>query len=332
MKPGPAELVLAELLECGQVEAPADDVCRKLGLSPRELYEAVETLRAAGHDIAWMDHGASRGFVLRLQARPGLADLGSLLKTSFIGRNLVWQEEVGSTNDLARQLAEGGAPHGTVVVAGRQSAGRGRRGRTWVSLPGEHLYASVVLRPQLAAERAFEIVFTAALAAAEALEWAGVTPCVKWPNDLEVDDRKVAGILTELSDDGRGGVRHIVLGIGMNVNAPAEAIPEELRARATSVQAAAGVPVSCAHLAATLFERLEEWLVLARSLGFGGVLDSWRARSSTLGGEVRVLLGDGQAVAGVAEDVDESGALLVREASGRVQRILAGDVTTLRRA
>jgi BirA family biotin operon repressor/biotin-[acetyl-CoA-carboxylase] ligase len=201
-----------------------------------------------------------------------------------------------------------------------------------VSPPGEHIFASVVLRPQRPADRAFELVFALSLAAAEALEWAGVAPRIKWPNDLEVDDKKIAGILAELADDGKGGLRYAVLGIGLNVNAPADAFPEDLRARATSVQAETGHPASCAHLAATLFERLEEWIVLGRSMGFTAVMDSWRARSSTPGAEVNVLLGDGQAVSGVAEDVDDGGALLVRDDAGKVHRILAGDVTTLRRA
>jgi BirA family transcriptional regulator, biotin operon repressor / biotin---[acetyl-CoA-carboxylase] ligase len=324
-----AELVLEHLREAPGSEAPAEDVAHKLGLGAAEVLSAIESLRQAGYEIGYVDNPRHRGFVLlREPAQPVAAELDRLLRTQAIGRHLVHREEVGSTNDLARELADEGAPHGTVVLADRQTSGRGRRGREWVSLPGANLYCSIVLRPALPPERAHELTLVAGVALAEALEGSGVAAQLKWPNDVEHEGRKLAGILSELHAD-EVGLHHVVVGIGVNVDVPAEAFPEELRTRATSVRAITGRPASCAQVAAALFDRLEEWLVLHESMGFGAVLDSWRARSSTLHGEVRALV-DGQVIAGVAEDVDATGALLVRDAAGKQHRIVAGEVTTVR--
>ncbi len=331
MSASAAELVLEHLLEA-QGATPADDVAHKLGLSAADVYAAISALRAGGYEIGYHDHGPERGFLLlRNPTVPLDEQIARMLSARVVGRQLVFKDEVDSTNALARQLAEEGAPHGTCVLALEQTAGRGRRGRTWTSLPGQQLYTSVVLRPSLPAARAFELTILAAVALAEALEGFGIVPEIKWPNDVELDGRKVAGILAELAADEEGHTRFVVLGIGVNVDGRAEDFPEELKGRATSLRAAAGHVFSCAPLAAALYDKLDEWLVLHESLGFAPVLDSWRGRSSTLGAEVRALV-EGQVVAGVAEDVDDSGELLVSDAAGRLHRIVAGDLTTLRRA
>lgn len=335
MTPDAAELVLDQLLERDGGETPADELARKLGLTAPEVYEAIESLRRTGYDIGWLEHGSARGFILRGEPRRIFA--AELLRVALrrlaagreIGHRLIHHREVESTNDVARALAEDGAPHGTAVLAERQTAGRGRRGRTWVSPPGENVYLSLVLRPELPAERAFELTLLAAVALAEALEFCGVAPGIKWPNDVELGGRKVAGILAELSTSPDGLLRHVVLGLGVNVNAPLSGLPEEIRARATSLSSALGRPVSCARVVTAFFDRFEEWLVLHRSLGFGAVLDTWRARSTTLGTEVRALV-EGQVISGVAEDVDDTGALLVRDDAGRLHRIVAGEISSLR--
>ncbi len=258
------------------------------------------------------------------------AQLQRALRTRAIGRRLIYREEVDSTNTLALKLASEGAGHGTTVLAARQTAGRGRRGRSWLSLPGEQLFLTVILRTTLPATRVFELTMVAAVAMAEALEACGVVPGIKWPNDLEIDGRKIAGILSEGLFDAEGRLECAVVGVGANVDASLEDIPEELRGRATSLRAETGQGGLLVTLASALLERLEEWLLRHESLGFAPVLETWRSRSSSLRAEVRALV-DGQAVTGTAEDVDSTGALLVKDAAGRVHRIIAGEVTTLRR-
>jgi BirA family biotin operon repressor/biotin-[acetyl-CoA-carboxylase] ligase len=331
MTPQAAELVLDQLVEHDGAEAPAEELAHKLGLSPPEMYEAIESLRHSGYEIGYIDRADHHGIVLlQIPVRPLEATLRRRSAGHSIGRDLVFREEVGSTNTLARELAEADAEHGTAVVAHRQTGGRGRRGRTWLSLPGEHVFLSVVLRPGLPTERIFELTLVAAVALAEALESCGVLAGIKWPNDIEVDGRKIAGILCESAIDSQGVLRYAIVGVGVNVDTRAEEFPEELRGQATSVRAVTGREGLTAAVIASFLDRLEDWLVLHSSLGFESVLETWRGRTTTINAEVRALV-DGRVITGVAEDVDASGALLVRDEHGQVERIIAGEVTTLRR-
>ena len=258
------------------------------------------------------------------------AGIQRLLQTRELGRALFVHEVLPSTNDEALRLARGGAVHGTVVVAEQQTAGRGRRGRGWSSPPGVNLYLSLVLRPALAPQRAPELVPTLAVAAAETLRAAGADAGIKWPNDLEIDGRKAGGILTELSASGER-IQFVVAGLGLNVNVEPADLPEEVRERATSLRIAIGHAVSRPALVADLLARIEGWLDLHQRAGFAPVRARYRELSVTLGRRVR-LIEDEATVEGVAEDIDESGALLLRRDDGVLERARTGDVTSLRLA
>lgn len=323
------ELVLEKLRESAGTEVAPSLLSSKLGLSPPQLHAAVEELRSEGFQVLHRPGG----YVLVDEPAGSMQEqVQALLPAGAgVGHTLLFHDTCASTNDEAKRAGEQGAAHGTVVLSRQQTGGRGRRGRTWLSLPGEHLYTSVVVRGDLPPERTSELTLVAGVALAEALEACGVAALLKWPNDLEIEDRKVAGILAELVFDPSSTSGFVVLGVGVNVHAATEDLPDEIRGRATSLDRHTDRRLSVAQVAAAFYERLDEWLVLHRSLGFDAVLDSWRARTSTLGAEVRALV-DGQAIAGVAEDLDATGALLVRDAAGRQHRIVAGEVTTLRRA
>jgi BirA family biotin operon repressor/biotin-[acetyl-CoA-carboxylase] ligase len=214
-----------------------------------------------------------------------------------------------------------------VVVAETQTAGRGRRGRAWASPPRRNLYFSAILRPELPPARAPELTLVASLAVCDALRQAGVDAGIKWPNDLLAGGKKIAGILTELAAE-PDRVHWVVVGVGVNVNARREDFPEELRAEATSVLLERGQPAPRALFAAACLTALEEWVDVHAEQGFAPIREAWRARSVTLGREVLVRA-DGREIAGRAEDIDESGALLVR-AGADLTRILSGDVALLR--
>jgi BirA family biotin operon repressor/biotin-[acetyl-CoA-carboxylase] ligase len=242
------------------------------------------------------------------------------LTTRFVGRRLEYRGGLGSTQDLARELARAGASEGTVVLAGRQTAGRGRLGRSFVS-PRGGLYFTVVLRPALEHLRPLPIV--AALAVARGLERvAGLRTALKWPNDVLVGGRKVCGILVESELTGQA-VNYVLLGIGMNVSADMSAYPE-IAAIASSAAAEAGRSVSREALAAAVLNELEE-LYLAVQAG-QRVQDEWRTRLETLGRQVRVTCGQ-ITEAGLAEDVDSDGSLILRRPDGSRVTIAAGDVT-----
>ena len=242
------------------------------------------------------------------------------LTTRFVGRQLEYRAVLGSTQDLARELARASAPQGTVVLAGRQTAGRGRLGRSFIS-PRGGLYFTVILRPALEHLRSLPIV--AALAVARGLEQvAGLRTALKWPNDVLVGGRKICGILVESEVTGPT-VNHVLLGIGVNVNADMSAYPE-IAAIATSAAAEAGHSVSREALAAGILSELEE-LYLAAQVG-RRVRDEWRARLQTLGRRVRVTCGE-TVEEGLAEDVDGDGSLILRRPDGSRVTIAAGDVT-----
>jgi BirA family biotin operon repressor/biotin-[acetyl-CoA-carboxylase] ligase len=325
-RPGSEELVLAFLAEAGDEFVSGEAISDKLGLSRAAVWKHVNALRSQGYRIEAVP---ARGYrLIEIPDRLGELEVRPLLNTHDVGQALHWYEEVGSTNDVAKELADDGALHGEVVIAERQSAGRGRRGRSWSSPPRKNLYLSVVLRPDLPPARAPEVTLLAAVAVCQAVRRAGVTSAaIKWPNDVLVSGRKLAGVLTEMAAEVER-VQWLVVGIGVNVNAAAGDFPEELRELATSLLIERGAPVPRALFAAALLTALEEWLDRHAAEGFAPVRTAWREMSDTLGREVRVRVGPADLV-GLAEDVDETGALLVRTASG-LERVVAGDVEMLR--
>jgi BirA family biotin operon repressor/biotin-[acetyl-CoA-carboxylase] ligase len=226
---------------------------------------------------------------------------------------------VPSTQAVAFELAERGAPDRTVVLADHQTAGRGRRGRRWEDEPGASLLVSIVVRPRLEPGRLALLSYAAALAVAETLAGvAGLQPRLKWPNDVLVGGGKIAGILLE-SRPGASGGSLVVLGVGLNLTQRRFAPP--LAGRATSVALAAGRAVDRETLLEALLERFEAWRRRLEGEGFEPVRARWLALSDTVGRRVSV---DGQT--GQAVDLDAEGALILETAGGR-RRVVAGEVT-----
>jgi BirA family biotin operon repressor/biotin-[acetyl-CoA-carboxylase] ligase len=254
-----------------------------------------------------------------MTARFSAKVLRGSLTTGFVGRRLEYRAALGSTQDLARELAQAGAAEGTVVLAGRQTAGRGRLRRSWIS-PTGGLYLTVVLRP--AAQHLKALVIIAALAVARAVEGlTGLQTSLKWPNDVLVAGRKLSGILSESELVGEA-VSYVLVGIGVNVNADMSAYGEAAPL-ATSVMAELGREVSREALAAGILNEFEA-LYLAAQAG-EPIHEEWRARLSTLGRQVQVRFGE-QVEEGLAEDVDSDGSLILRRADGSRVTIAAGDV------
>lgn len=316
------ELLVSLLADAPEEYLGADAIAGKLGLPKAVVFHRIEQLRSKGYRI---DARPVRGYrLVEVPDRVTALELSPLLVTEELGRTVHFFEEIDSTNDRARELAEDGAAAGELVVAERQRQGRGRRGRTWHSAGGENLTFSLVLRPGLALARAPELTLAAGVALCEVLREASFDARLKWPNDIWIAGRKVGGILTETAGD-QSGLRYAVLGIGLNVNA--SAFPPELADLATSLRLVRGEALPRALLLAAILERLELWLERLESAGVAEVLQRCRQWSATLGRRVHVDATP--AVDGTAEALDEDGALLVRDETGVLHRITAGDVGVL---
>lgn len=258
-----------------------------------------------------------------------LRDRLSARGTAWTAR-IDWFETVGSTSDWLKERARAGAPEWSVCYADRQTAGRGRQGRTWASPPG-NLYLSVLLRPRLDARRLTLIPLAAGLAVAQAVEEAGVHASLKWPNDVLVGGRKLAGVLSESSAGDHPG-SGVVVGIGVNVGADPGALIDDAGVAATCLVAERGRPVEPVELAAAVLARLT---LCYDALGRGQVtplLDEWRARSVPWWGRDVEMRSGREVLRGVARDVDESGALVLELADGTRRRVLSGEVHEIRPA
>ena len=244
-----------------------------------------------------------------------------------LGRHIHWLESTGSTNDVAARLAESGAGEGDMVVAEMQTAGRGRHGRVWFSPPGAGLYVSLIMRPpgRASAEENPAGLLTLAAGVALAAAVRGVTGLpaqIKWPNDIVVGSRKLAGILAEAAVHG-AALQFIVLGFGVNLR-PA-AYPPELSARATSIEAETGRPVDLALMLAEITAALGDRYADLLAGRFDAILGAWRQMAARVPGARVEWDSPRGVVRGVAEDIDRHGALLVR-VGATLERVIAGEV------
>ena len=242
------------------------------------------------------------------------------LGTSLIGRKVIYYPRLASTMAVARREAQRGAAEGTVIIAGEQTAGKGRMRRTWLS-PGGNIALSIILYPGVSSLP--YLIMLASLAAVHSIEAVtDLKPQIKWPNDILINEKKVCGILTE------GLVRkdrviYATVGIGINVSLRAADFPE-VSATATSLNDESGRSVSCVEVVRHLLVEIERlYLNLANG---ESIYEAWRDRLVTLGKRVYVESGSNR-LEGMAESVDRSGALQLRQADGSLTRIIAGDVT-----
>jgi len=333
MSEGPAR-VLELLRDATGAPGPVlsgETLSRELGVSRAQVWKHVEALRRRGYDIAGAPGGGYRLSALPDRLYPEEVHAG--LRTRWLGRPLLWHEEIDSTNREALELARAGATAGTAVVAEAQSAGRGRLGRSFFSPPARNLYTSLVLRPELSLAEAPGLILASAVAVAEAVAAAlpagrGDEVDIKWPNDVRIAGLKTSGILVELDAEATR-VAAAVLGIGVNLNVARDELPEEFRHRATSLAEASGRPVPRAAFARDLYERLEEVLEAFADGGFDRVRPRFEARFHMRGERVRVepSVRGGPSLEGVVRGIGADGSLEVETEESGVVPVLAGDVT-----
>jgi BirA family transcriptional regulator, biotin operon repressor / biotin---[acetyl-CoA-carboxylase] ligase len=326
-------------------------LAEQLGISRAAVWARIEELRRVGYEIQAGPH-----FGYRLIGSPDVLHADDLLarlnyngwgerprepRTStaqrlagtlappverIIGRDIRVFEQTTSTNDVIEKLARDGVKEGVVVFAESQTKGRGRLGRKWISPGRKGLWFSILLRPELRPQEATQLTVASATALRRAIQSVTrLQPEIKWPNDILLGGKKVAGILTELSAE-VDRVKHIILGIGVDVNLDAGELPVELRKTATSLKMETGGMVSRAELAVAILRELD--FDYARICGgaFPAVADEWESGCVTIGKNVTVHIGD-RKIRGRAESLDDDGALRLRTEHGHLERIIGGDVT-----
>jgi BirA family biotin operon repressor/biotin-[acetyl-CoA-carboxylase] ligase len=263
-------------------------------------------------------------------SRPDLLlpfELDDGLRTEQLGRVVDHHQVAVSTQPIARRLAGDGAVHGTIVIAERQTGGVGRLGRAY-ECPAGGIWCSLILRGPIAPSLGPLVPLAAGVAVAQAIRAeTGLPVELKWPNDVLVRGRKIAGTLTELAAEDQA-VHYLIVGTGINVNVPLAALPEPLHPLATSVLAETGAPTRRVPLLQRYIERLEDlWECIANGDGHA-VIDAWRALPNTIGRRVAAST-LGRTFKGQAIDIDDSGALLVETADAVVERVIAADVVHL---
>ncbi len=316
--------ILQILRQSGNKYISGEDMAEKLGVSRAAVWKHIKEMRSQGYNIESL---ARNGYILREAPDAMLSgEISNGLETKTIGCRIICHEEIDSTNNAAKRLAREGAAEGTVVVAESQTGGKGRLERQFFSPKGKGIWFSVVLRPKFLPQEAPKCTLMAAVAVARAMTEFGLKPGIKWPNDLLYDNKKLVGILTEMSAE-MDGINYIVIGTGINVNIAPEEFPEELRSVATSLSQMKGANLPRVKFLQAVLRALDDLYAKVQVEGFAPVLKEWRQYSITLGQEVKVIgVRDGEVFYGKAADIDDEGALLVDTAAGR-QRVLAGDVS-----
>jgi BirA family biotin operon repressor/biotin-[acetyl-CoA-carboxylase] ligase len=299
------------------------EISRRLKVSRTAVWKRLRRLRTLGYEIE-----ASTRSGYRLMQSPDLltpSEIDPILKTKWIGRTIHHFQTLDSTNSKAYQLALNGAKEGEVVISESQEKGRGRLGRQWFSPPFLNLYLSVILRPKISPHQASLITLMAAVATTDAIQkFSGLLPVIKWPNDILLRDRKVAGLLNEIHSE-MDRIHFVILGIGVNLNMDEKMFSKEIRAVATSLKIEMGQKVSRKAFLQFFLQELEKWYSIFLEEGGAVILKAWRNRAHIKGRQVKVT-SFGETLAGIAIDVDSNGALILETENGKRKRVVAGDI------
>ena len=298
-------------------------ICDRFQVSRTAVWKVIEQLKKEGYQIE-----AVRNKGYHLEDSPDVisrAEIESLTRGGWAGACAVYYDETDSTNNRAKDAGERGEAHGTLYVADRQSAGKGRRGRSWVSPAGKSIYMTLLLRPDIMPTKAPQMTLLMAVAVAEGIHKVSGLECeIKWPNDVILHGKKICGILTEMSSE-LTYVNYVVIGVGINVNQ--EVFPEELKERATSLRAELGHSIRRSELIAAVMESFEKcYAAFMRTGNLSGVRAKYESRLVNRDQDVKILE-PGNEYEAHALGIDETGRLIVRTRDGRKKAVYAGEVS-----
>ncbi|MEC0232187.1 biotin--[acetyl-CoA-carboxylase] ligase [Paenibacillus alba] len=317
------ERILELFQESPEAYVSGEEISRRLNVSRTAIWKHIEELRAAGYEF---EAAPRKGY--RLVSKPDrwqVSKLLSGLKTKVLGQKVHVYGAVDSTQTIAHALVASGAPEGTIVLAEEQTAGRGRMGRAWHSPPGKGIWMSMVLTPRVPVYFMPQLTLLSAVALCRSIQKVcQVEIGIKWPNDLLIKGKKVSGILLESSGEDER-LKYVIAGIGISVNLKTEDYPEELRNIATSLAIESGQEISREHLVQAFLQEFEDLYALYMDKGFAPIRLLWEALSVTLKRPIRTYSPSGP-IEGIADSLDDSGALTVINANGEKIKIYSGDI------
>lgn len=296
---------------------------QQLNVSRTAIWKHIKSLKEEGYVI---DSQSRLGYkLLDVPNTLNPKEISPFLNTNFIGRKIKHFEQIESTNQFAKSIANQ-EPEGYVVLAEEQTKGKGRLGREWVSPKGSGIWMSIILKPNLNPMAASRLTFLAALSLVQAIRSeTDLTVNIKWPNDIVWEGKKLAGVLTEMSAE-LDKINYVVLGTGINVNINEEEFDENLSKTATSLKTIMGKEISRKNLMIRVLEALEENYLKLLEGNFSKIIQEVKQYSTTLGSWVKVKNFNSE-LQGFVEDIDDEGALVLRLENGEVKRIISGDVS-----
>jgi BirA family biotin operon repressor/biotin-[acetyl-CoA-carboxylase] ligase len=300
------------------------DISDRFGVTRTAIWKCINQLKEDGYEI---ESVSKKGY--RLVSSPDILTLEELepyLKTGSIGRTIFHFDSIESTNSKAKQLADLGEPHGTLVISEEQTKGRGRLGRTWVSPKYKGIWMSIILRPNLNPIEAVKLTQTAAAAVVLAAKDLGLETYVKWPNDIVINHKKVCGILTEMNAE-LTRINYVVVGIGINVNINEAEFPDDIKDIATSLRIQTKTTVNRQKLTAGILNNFESlFKKFIDKNDFKASIDICRENSALIGNEILVIGRENKTLA-KALDIDEEGRLLVEYPDGKKEKLISGEVS-----
>lgn len=297
----------------------------KIAVSRSAVWKHICKLRQEGYVI---ESSPRKGYLLRKVSDLLVPnEIREGLDTKIFGkRDIVYFTETDSTNTRAKDLAAGGALEGTLVISEKQTKGRGRKSRDWFSPSQEGIYLSLILRPTISPSEAPKITLLTAVVVAETLlRLTRLNINIKWPNDILVNGKKIAGILTEMSTE-MDAIDYIVVGLGLNVNTPI--FPDDIREKATSIFIETSKHFPRARFIHEYLQLYEEYYEIFKRTGFEPIIKRWKEFTNMIGKRIIVEM-ISKKYSGEVQDIDRDGALILKDNKGRSHRIIFGDVTVI---
>ncbi|MDP2945339.1 MAG: biotin--[acetyl-CoA-carboxylase] ligase [Atribacterota bacterium] len=300
-------------------------LAQKLGISRVAVWKQVQRLKDMGYEII-----ADQNLGYCLISRPDLLipqEVQRRLFTKYIGKEVYYFPELKSTNIIAKEKAlhrAEGINEGTLIIAERQSAGKGRLGREWFS-PAGGIWLSIILYPQLPPSYIPRITLMTAVAVVKAIKMCvQIEPQIKWPNDILINEKKVCGILTEMSAE-LDIINWVVVGIGINVNIDHRKFPEDIQENTISLKEVLGKEVLRVKMVQIFLQEFEKYYESLKRREFSSILREWKLYSHTLGRKIRVDMGE-RIVTGEAVNINEEGALILKKEDGELVEIISGTI------